>query len=190
MLTGGFIAHIAFEDSNIKRRAEGFISSITNSFEVVLRCNVKVLITLLQESLHHKLINEIPITMGNKSTCSNATGDNSYLDLHQDRSNISRQGFDVSKSHQKNAKESVSGNAAEDTKSDIPLRKTESIIHSRLERNQALPQDGIGLTKSPDVDELILETTTLKMKDGMAPQKDEVVKKMDHCSNSFSKDDT
>ncbi|KAL8467054.1 hypothetical protein ACS0TY_035948 [Phlomoides rotata] len=41
-LSGGIVAHIAFDDSNIKTRAEGFLSSITNSFEVVLQCNVEV----------------------------------------------------------------------------------------------------------------------------------------------------
>lgn len=182
-----------FEDGDIKRRAEGFLSSITNSFEVVLRRNVKVMITLLQGSLDHKLIIEIPATMGSKSTCSNATVNNSGLDLHQDRSNVSRESFHV-KSHQNKATESVSGNASitnvEDCKSDIPFRKTESIIHLRPERNQVLPQDALESTNSLEVDELIQEIMTPKIKDGMAPQKDDDdVMKMDHCSNSFRKND-
>ncbi|KAL3635205.1 hypothetical protein CASFOL_019752 [Castilleja foliolosa] len=44
---GCFVAHIGFVDKNIKTRAEGFLSSITNSFEIVLRHNVEVKIFLL-----------------------------------------------------------------------------------------------------------------------------------------------
>lgn len=142
--------------------------------------------------MDHKLISEIPNTVGNKPTCSNATVDNSDPDLNPYHLNVSRESFHV-KSHQNKATESVSGNASitnvEDCKSDIPFGKTESIIHSRPERNQVLPQDAIESTNSFDVDELIQEIKTPKTKNGTAPQKDDVVEKLDHCSNSFRKDD-
>ncbi|EPS73092.1 hypothetical protein M569_01659, partial [Genlisea aurea] len=48
---GGLVAHIAFGDRSIKTRAEGFLSSITNSLEVVLQRNVEAKIILLPESL-------------------------------------------------------------------------------------------------------------------------------------------
>lgn len=44
------IAYIAFEDSEIKSRAERYLSSITNSIETVLRRNVKVIIGLIPDS--------------------------------------------------------------------------------------------------------------------------------------------
>ncbi|KAH6772623.1 AAA-type ATPase family protein [Perilla frutescens var. frutescens] len=239
-MKGRFIADIAFEDRNIKSRAECFLSSITNSFEVVLRRKVEVKISLLQDSLDDKLISRIPINLGNKSTCLNATGGNSDLDSGQDPLKISRESFDVSDvsgGHQKKSMESVSANASiskEDSKSGLPLRRAESIIneqgsetgrlqaldkgtpasmsHSRPERNQVLPQDGMDhpseleATLSLDVplqnwgDELNHEMKTLKMNDRRAHQEDQIVKKIDHCpispsllrnstfANSFSKD--
>ncbi|KAG8090914.1 hypothetical protein GUJ93_ZPchr0011g28575 [Zizania palustris] len=46
-----YIAFIAFEDKNIKSRAERFMSSIRNSMETVLRCNVEVRIGLMRDLL-------------------------------------------------------------------------------------------------------------------------------------------
>ncbi|XP_058089954.1 protein STICHEL-like [Magnolia sinica] len=46
---GVFIAYIAFGDGNIKSRAERFLSSITNSFEIVLRHDVEVRIGLMRD---------------------------------------------------------------------------------------------------------------------------------------------
>ncbi|KAL5203854.1 hypothetical protein ABZP36_008725 [Zizania latifolia] len=46
-----YTAFIAFEDKNIKSRAERFMSSIRNSMETVLRCNVEVRIGLMPELL-------------------------------------------------------------------------------------------------------------------------------------------
>lgn len=221
----------------MKTRAEGFLSSITSSLEFVLRRNVEVKISLLQDSLDLKLINRIPVTTENRSTCSNATRASSDLDLRRDPLKISRESFDMSQGHQEKGMESVSGNGStsmEDSKSDLPLRRIESIIHeqgletgclqasdkgtpgpmshSRPERNQVSPQDGVDhlnqlqATNSVDVstqqweDELIHGMKTLKMKEGMARQKDQIVMKIDHCpispsllhnsssANGFSKD--
>lgn len=221
----------------MKTRAEGFLSSITSSLEVVLRRNVEVKISLLQDSLDPKLINRIPVTTENRSTCSNATRVSSDLESRRDPLKISRESFDMSQGHQEKGTESVSGNAStgmDDSKSDLPMRRIESIIHeqgletgclqasdkgtpgsmshSRPERNQVLPQDGVDhpnqlqATDSLDVstqrweDELIDGMKTLKMKEGMAHQKDQIVMKIDHCpispsllhnstfANSFSKD--
>ena len=50
MVTGSFVAYIAFTNINMKLRAERFLSSITNSFEVVMRSsNVEVRIVLLPD---------------------------------------------------------------------------------------------------------------------------------------------
>ncbi|KAF0895235.1 hypothetical protein E2562_008573 [Oryza meyeriana var. granulata] len=48
---GYYIAFIAFEGSDIKSRAQRFTSSIRNSMETVLRCNVEVRIGLMPEFL-------------------------------------------------------------------------------------------------------------------------------------------
>ncbi|KAI3863454.1 hypothetical protein MKX03_005919 [Papaver bracteatum] len=48
-IKGLMIASIQFNDEDIKSRAEGFLSSITNSIEVVLRHNVEVKVGLLAE---------------------------------------------------------------------------------------------------------------------------------------------
>ncbi|TVU49304.1 hypothetical protein EJB05_00612 [Eragrostis curvula] len=48
---GSIVAFIAFEDNNIKFRAQRFVSSIRNSMETVLNCNVEVRIGLMQEFL-------------------------------------------------------------------------------------------------------------------------------------------
>lgn len=47
---GILIAFIAFEDKNIKSRAERFLRSITNSMEIVLRQNVEVRLGLVTET--------------------------------------------------------------------------------------------------------------------------------------------
>ncbi|XP_062202131.1 protein STICHEL-like isoform X2 [Phragmites australis] len=46
---GTIVAFIAFEDNNIKFRAQRFVSSMRNSMETVLKCNVEVRIGLMQE---------------------------------------------------------------------------------------------------------------------------------------------
>ncbi|KAL2502968.1 protein STICHEL [Forsythia ovata] len=70
---GGFVAYIAFADCNIKTRAEGFLSSIMNSFEIVLRCNVEVKIILLPDLFGQQQMDPINSMKGeNKSICSSA----------------------------------------------------------------------------------------------------------------------
>lgn len=44
---GVLVAYIAFRDVDVKSRAEGFLSSITNSMEIVLRQNVEVRLGLV-----------------------------------------------------------------------------------------------------------------------------------------------
>ncbi|KZV14696.1 protein STICHEL-like [Dorcoceras hygrometricum] len=207
---GDFVAHIAFSDSNIKTRAEGFLSSITNSFEIVLRRNVEVKIILVPGS---------SINLENKSTRSKIIGDNSDLDLRHDPLKVSRGSFNVSEGHKIETSENTS--VSKGRKMDIPGRRIESIIHeqrletawlqamekgtpgsmSRLkpERNQILPQEGIynpndmEPMNSLDVvpmkhweDELNHEIKALKIKDEMQQQKEQIVKGSSHCPISPS----
>ncbi|XP_048334946.2 protein STICHEL [Ziziphus jujuba] len=60
---GILIAYVAFTDENIKSRAERFLSSITNSIEMVLRCNIEVRIIHLpggEASLNAANLLELP----------------------------------------------------------------------------------------------------------------------------------
>ncbi|KAI3448389.1 hypothetical protein Pfo_005054 [Paulownia fortunei] len=166
---GGFVAHIGFGDRNIKTRAEGFLSSITNSFEIVLRHNVEVKMILLPDSLGQKQMDKnIVMNLENESIRSNIAVGNSDLDLCQEPLKVSRGSFNVSEGHQMEPFESVAGNVnmntSKESKPEIPVKRIESIIHeqrletawlqamekgtpgtmSRLkpERNQVLPQDG------------------------------------------------
>lgn len=189
LYAGGFVAHVAFGDRNIKTRAEGFLSSITNSFEIVLRHNVEVKMILLPDSSSQKQTDKnVVINQDNKSTRSNTAVCNS----DQMEPSVSK----------------------ESKKSDIPVKRIESIIHeqrletawlqamekgtpgsmSRLkpERNQVLPQDGIYASNelesmtSVDAplqhweDELNHEIKALKINDRMAPQKEQIAKRADH----------
>lgn len=52
---GYLVAFISFEDSKIKSRAQRFVSSIRNSMETVLRCNVEVRVGLMSEFLAGRL---------------------------------------------------------------------------------------------------------------------------------------
>ncbi|KAK4476795.1 hypothetical protein RD792_015955 [Penstemon davidsonii] len=187
---GGFVAHIGFGDNNIKTRAEGFLSSITNSFEIVLRRNVEVEIILLRQNPTN--INTT-MNLENRSTRLNVTG------------------------HQTEPSEFVSGNAntstSKENKANIPpVRRIESIIHeqrlesawlqamekgtpgsiSRLkpERNQVLPQNELESRNCLEAplqhweDELNREIKALKISDGMATQKEQIIN--NHCPISPS----
>ncbi|KAL9306128.1 Protein STICHEL-like 1 [Arabidopsis thaliana] len=61
---GILVAYIAFGEGEIKARAERFVSSITNSIEMVLRRNVEVRIILLSETelLNSKQTRQIAVT--------------------------------------------------------------------------------------------------------------------------------
>ncbi|KAK9054823.1 hypothetical protein SSX86_025902 [Deinandra increscens subsp. villosa] len=64
---GILVAYIVFQDKDIKSRAERFISSITNSFETVLRRNIEVRIILLSDGVPMPNKGE-PIVPKNEST--------------------------------------------------------------------------------------------------------------------------
>ncbi|CAA0814094.1 Protein STICHEL [Striga hermonthica] len=181
---GGFVAHIGFLDKSIKARAEGFLSSITNSFEIVLRHNVEVQMILLPESFGEKH------TESNKNT--------SLPDLPE-----TRQTKPVGP-----ISEIPNTSTAKSEK--FPGKRIESIIHEqrletawlqavdrgtprsagarlRPERNQVLPQDGMNESGPLDhveqwEDELNREIKALKVNEGMvSPHKDQIVaRRVDH----------
>ncbi|KAL3843620.1 hypothetical protein ACJIZ3_001023 [Penstemon smallii] len=196
-MQGGFVAHIAFTDGNIKTRAEGFLSSITNSFEIVLRRNVEV--KIIQPPDQNPTDKNTAMNQENKSSPSIISHD-----LGQESLRVSKGSFDVSEDHQ----------TEHENKSNIPVQRIEAIIReqrletawlqamekgtpggsmSRLkpERNQVLPQDGVynnnnnytnELESMNSVeDDLNHEMKALRINDGIAPQTDEIIRRNDHC---------
>jgi len=55
LFAGALIARIVFEDANVKSRAERYLSSITNSIEIVLQHDVEVRIGLVSENDKERL---------------------------------------------------------------------------------------------------------------------------------------
>ncbi|KAL6560664.1 hypothetical protein OROGR_004223 [Orobanche gracilis] len=176
---GGFVAHVGFVDRNIKTRAEGFLSSITNSFEIVLRHNVEVKMILLPDSVHKQK---------DKNVEANQVGP-----------------FEPA------SKNPYTGS----TKSGIPVRRLESIVHEQRletawlqatdkctpqstghlkpERNQVLPPDGVSEYRPLDSvehleDELNGEIKALKVSDGtMGTREGQIVgRRVDHLPISPS----
>ncbi|XP_075094725.1 protein STICHEL isoform X2 [Nicotiana tabacum] len=168
----GFVAHIAFRDSKVKMRAERFLSSITNSFENILRSNVEVRLVLLPDGETSDDSGK-PITLtdpvGMKQMGPpNLVKKETTVCSSQEPLQVSRGSFNDSESKMAETFESASGNAetssSKDRISEIPVQRIESIIReqrletawlqamekgtpgsmSRLkpERNQVLPQDG------------------------------------------------
>ncbi|KAL7082292.1 hypothetical protein ACP275_14G090200 [Erythranthe tilingii] len=167
---GGFVAHIAFSDKNIKTRAEGFLSSITNSFEIVLRHNVEVKIILLPDSLlkpnhHHDDVSE----NANVSTSKGGSRLANIPPAKRIESIIHEQRLETAW-----------------------LQAMEKGGTPGSKRNQILPQDGSyypskefdGSVNSADVaplqqweDELNREIKALKINDRITPQKDQIIAK-------------
>ncbi|KAE8696135.1 2-C-methyl-D-erythritol 4-phosphate cytidylyltransferase [Hibiscus syriacus] len=104
---GVLIAYLAFADGDIKSRAERFLSSITNSIELVMRRNVEVRIILLADvgvSLNHTNPAEMPESLQQVETASGMGSDRkaipknvldglSSLDLHRDLLKASKGSF-------------------------------------------------------------------------------------------------
>ncbi|XP_027156842.1 protein STICHEL [Coffea eugenioides] len=148
---GVFVAYIAFGDSDIKTRAERFHSSITNSFETVLRSNVEVRIVLLPDGDTY-LSNANPdispvqkpthatnnLNRENAAVLSSSADGYSNIDTCQESLKISRGSFNNSEDKLPANLGSSAGNAkmgnTKDRKPEVPVQRIESIIHEqRLE---------------------------------------------------------
>ncbi|KAF9690334.1 hypothetical protein SADUNF_Sadunf01G0184700 [Salix dunnii] len=162
---GALAVYVAFEDQDIKARAERFLSSITNSIEIVLRRNVEVRIILVSDGLdsviyvnqselqegHGQTDTTLAIELGKKANCSGAVVGYSDLDL-QEFPKLSKGSFN-----------DVNAENSGERKQEMPMQRIESIIReqrletawlqaaekgtpgslSRLkpEKNQVLPQE-------------------------------------------------
>ncbi|GMI78132.1 STICHEL [Hibiscus trionum] len=104
---GVLIAYLAFANGDIKSRVERFLSSITNSIEIVMRRNVEVRIILLADvgvSVNHAKPAEMPESLQQVETASgigserkaipkNVLDGLSSLDLHQESLKVSKGSF-------------------------------------------------------------------------------------------------
>lgn len=152
---GLFVAYIAFGDSDIKTRAERFHSSITNSFETVLRSNIEVRILLLQDgdaSMNSLRPDVVPDSLSQRqmssatllnsehtAICSSEVdGYSNCESYHHEALKVSKGSLNDSEEKQAGALGSSAGNSkingTKDRKSEIPVQRIESIIHEqRLE---------------------------------------------------------
>ncbi|KAJ0977198.1 hypothetical protein J5N97_012672 [Dioscorea zingiberensis] len=100
---GALIAFIGFLDDDVKSRAERFLSSITNSFEIVLRHNVEVKMGLMPEHykgksvsayLANKSIENARLLVKKKMDNSDELYDSSEKDIEDGTPNFSRKSID------------------------------------------------------------------------------------------------
>ncbi|KAK2993648.1 hypothetical protein RJ640_019288 [Escallonia rubra] len=160
-VAGVFVAYIAFGDREIKNRAERFLSSITNSFETVLRSNIEIRIILLPEvetyinssnpvvlpdSLDQKQINTTEMNKrATKTNGTNAVDVYSDHHSHQESLKVSRGSFNdegklggsfesIAGSVVPSVEGTVMVNGTKEKKPVVPVQRIESIIHEqRLE---------------------------------------------------------
>ncbi|KAJ0078129.1 hypothetical protein Patl1_36655 [Pistacia atlantica] len=104
---GVLVAFVAFGDRDIKSRVERFLSSITNSIEIVLRRNVEVRIVLLPDgevSINGGILSDLPkglkqtqkavaVERERKAICSNANNNYSDSDSQPMPHKLSRGSF-------------------------------------------------------------------------------------------------
>nr|AFN58239.1 trichome branching-like protein [Gossypium arboreum] len=192
---GVLIAYLAFADGDIKSRAERFLSSITNSMEIVMRRNVEVQIILLAD-----------------------------VDLHQESRKVSKGSFSDLEGKLRGVQDcSAEGkddiDSSKECRQEIPMQRIESIIReqrletawlqaaekgtpgslTRLkpEKNQVLPQevyrqsnlgsmDSAAFSSQQWDEELNRELKILKTNDGQEIQKDQLGRRADHYPMSPS----
>lgn len=147
---GVLVAYVAFRDADVKTRAERFLSSITNSIEIVMRRNVEVRIILLPDgkgSLNHA--NDLPdiprqadkslrTDKEKKATSTSAIDGLSNLDLHEESHKVPRGSFSELEGKLRGVEDysaqSIPISGSRESKQGIPIQRIESIIREqRLE---------------------------------------------------------
>lgn len=197
MIAGILVAYIAFGETDIKLRAERFLSSITNSIEMVLRRSVEVKIILLPETellvIPHQTRKP---EMTNKSGNLNAiTGLNAESDLEVGSSEESRSKLPMQRIESIIREQRLETAWLQTADKDTPG----SIKRVKPERNQILPQEDTyrqlnigsaisssGLTPHHWVDELNNEVKLLKIGDNGELQENLTGKRGEHCPLSPS----
>ncbi|ESQ33069.1 hypothetical protein EUTSA_v10003531mg [Eutrema salsugineum] len=194
---GILVAYIAFGETDIKSRAERFLSSITNAIEMVLRRSVEVRIILLPETEllvapHQTWKPE----MTNKGGDLNAiTGLTAASDLEVGSSEDSRSKLPMQRIESTIREQRLETAWLQTADKDTPG----SLIRIKPERNQILPQEDTyrqpnigsaisssGLTSHHWVDELNNEVKLLKIGENGELQENLTGKRGEHCPLSPS----
>ncbi|KAI4296131.1 hypothetical protein L6164_036115 [Bauhinia variegata] len=206
---GVLVAYVAFGDGDVKLRAERFLSSITNSMEMVLRRNVEVRIVHLPDAEGENQVNLLELKQAEKTMTSEKEQRGGHVNGTEAYSNLPPllDGNFPSNTNPSDVRE---------RRQDLPMQRIGSIIReqrletawlqavgkcspgslSRLrpERNQVLPQEGIyyedqmestDSTRFPS-QHLENELKVLKVKNGRVLQKDQVGKRSDRYPMSPS----
>ncbi|KAI3770780.1 hypothetical protein L6452_01924 [Arctium lappa] len=161
---GMLVAYIVFQNSDIKSRAERFLSSITNSFEIVLRRNIEVRIIFLSDDGTAPNNGEPVVPKNVLAQKQIESTDSLQEPLKASGGSFHDAGSKLIKSSDGSPLVLAEGNGTKGRKSGNPVQRIESIIHeqrletawlqtaekgtpgslNRLkpERNQVLPQDG------------------------------------------------
>jgi hypothetical protein len=194
---GILVAYIAFGENDIKLRAERFLSSITNSIEMVLRRSVEVRIILLPETellvVPHQTRKP---EMTNKSGhLNNIAGLNAETDVEVGSSVESRSKLPMQRIESIIREQRLETAWLQTADKDTPG----SIIRVKPERNQILPQEDTyrqtnvasaisssGLTTHQWVDELNNEVKLLKIGDNGELQENLTGTRGQHCPLSPS----
>ncbi|WCJ41958.1 AAA-type ATPase family protein [Euphorbia peplus] len=210
---GALAVYVAFESEDIKARAERFMSSITNSIEMVLKCNVEVRIIRVPDgadTLNCAIQSEL---QGQKVAEAESS-------IEKERKvNLSRGSFNDVDGQPKGGNADTE-NEEKDGMPQLPMQRIESIIReqrletawlqaaekgtpgslSRLkpEKNQVLPQEDVhqqnqlesvssmGLLSQHWEDELNHELKSLRMEEHGVLHKDQIGKRADHFPKSPS----
>lgn len=173
-LAGILVAYIVFRNKDIKSRAERFLSSITNSFEIVLHRNVEVRITLLSDDVTTKKGQPVVPTNGLTQRQIESTDNLSNPDLHQEPLKGRKVGNPVQRIESIIHEQRLETAWLQTAEKGIPG----SLNRLKPERNQVLPQDGIGQMISLETsqqqleDKLTRELNRLKINDGKALSKE------------------
>ncbi|CAN7079430.1 unnamed protein product [Brassica oleracea var. botrytis] len=192
---GILVAYLAFGETDIKSRAERFLSSITNSMEMVLRRSVEVRIILLPET--ELLVVPRKLEMTNRGGDLNAiTGFNAASDVGVGSSEESRSKIPMQRIESIIREQRLETAWLQTADKDTPG----SIIGIKPERNQILPQEDAyrqpivgspaisssGLTSHHWVDELNNEVKLLKIGENGELQENLTGKRGEHCPLSPS----
>ncbi|XP_076932029.1 protein STICHEL-like [Bidens hawaiensis] len=161
---GLLVAYIVFRDKDIKSRAERFVSSITNSFEIVLRRNTEVRILLLTDDKPNTGEPTTGLTQRKTTSmekCSNQEPSKGSNPVQRIESIIHEQRLETA--WLQTAEKGTPG----------------SLQRLKPERNQVLPQDGgssgqMESTQQQWEDELTRELNLLKINGGKPVSKEPI----------------
>lgn len=171
LFTGILVAYIVFGEREIKLRAERFLSSITNSIEMVLRRNVEVRIILLPETelLSPNQTRQRGVTTSSDTECGSREESENEIPMKRIETIIQEQRLET----------------------EMLQRTPGSQGLLKPERNQVLPQEDTNHHHQPKIGSAISSGLNNGVKDLKICEMDEfqgnqTSKRMEHCPVSPS----